>query len=163
MNINGKENIMNDRTILEIYTDSAQETELCGAQLARLMLDTSDLPRFVALDGDLGAGKTAFTRGFCSVVCPGAAVRSPTYALVNEYRGKPDVFHFDVYRITDEDDLYSTGFFDYFERGGIILCEWAVNIPYALPEKYISAVIEKLGDDKRKITISEKTNADFIS
>ena len=147
---------MDDRIIKEVYTDCAEQTESLGASLAALMIEEPSLPRFVALDGDLGAGKTAFTRGFCSVTCPGAAVRSPTYALVNEYRGKPNVFHFDVYRIADEDDLYSTGFFDYPSRGGIILCEWAVNIPYALPERYIAVTIEKLGDDKRKITVSLK-------
>lgn len=154
---------MADRIIFQTENNSTEDTEALGARLAELISADTSLPRFVALDGDLGAGKTAFTRGFCSVTCPGAAVRSPTYALVNEYRGRPDVFHFDVYRINDEDDLYSTGFFDYYDRGGIILCEWAVNIPYALPEKYISVVIEKLGDDGRKITVSEKTNADFIS
>ena len=154
---------MADRIIFQNENNSTEDTEALGARLAELLLADTSLPRFVTLDGDLGAGKTAFTRGFCSVACPGAAVRSPTYALVNEYRGKTDVFHFDVYRITDEDDLYSTGFFDYPDRGGIILCEWAVNIPYALPEKYISVIIEKLGDNKRRITVSEKTNADFIS
>ena len=154
---------MAENLSFQILTDSTQKTEECGARLAKIMLEDTSLPRFVTLDGDLGAGKTAFTRGFCSVLCPGAAVRSPTYALVNEYRGHPDVFHFDVYRITDEDDLYSTGFFDYPERGGIIICEWASNIPYALPEKYIGVVIEKTGDDTRKITISEKINVDFIS
>ncbi len=154
---------MTENFYSEIYTDSTEQTEKLGAELAKKMLEDQSIPRFIALDGDLGAGKTAFTRGFCSVVCPGAAVRSPTYALVNEYRGKLDVFHFDVYRIADEDDLYSTGFFDYFSRGGIILCEWAVNIPYALPDRYVSVTIEKLGDDKRKITVLEKTNADLSS
>ena len=147
----------------KIYSASPEQTERAGAELAQLLLNEPTLPRYIALYGDLGVGKTAFTRGVAGVLCPGAAVRSPTYALVNEYRGKPDVFHFDVYRITDEDDLYSTGFFDYPDRGGIILCEWAVNIPYALPEKYLSVIIEKLGDDRRKITVWEKTNADFIS
>ena len=154
---------MTDKLYLEIYTNSAEETEAFAAELAKKVLADGELPRFITLDGDLGAGKTAFTRGFCSVTCPGAAVRSPTYALVNEYRGKPDVFHFDVYRITDEDDLYSTGFFDYPSRGGIILCEWAVNIPYALPERYIAVTIDKLGDDKRRIIVGEKENADFSS
>ena len=154
---------MADKIIFQTENESASDTEALGASLATLMLSDTALPRFVTLDGDLGAGKTAFTRGFCSVACPGAAVRSPTYALVNEYRGKTDVFHFDVYRINDEDDLYSTGFFDYPDREGIILCEWAVNIPYDLPEKYISVTIEKLGDNKRRITVLEKINADFIS
>ena len=147
---------MAEKLDLEIHTEAAEQTEAFAAELANIIISDPSLPRFIALDGDLGAGKTAFTRGFCSITCPGAAVRSPTYALVNEYRGKPDVFHFDVYRITDEDDLYSTGFFDYPSRGGIILCEWAVNIPYALPERYIAVTIEKLGDDKRKITVSLK-------
>lgn len=154
---------MAEKFYSEIYTDITEQTEACGAELAKAVLSDPSLPRFITLDGDLGAGKTAFTRGFCSVACPGAAVRSPTYALVNEYKGSPTVFHFDVYRIADEDDLYSTGFYDYPSQNGIILCEWAVNIPYALPEKYISVLIEKLGDDKRKITISEKTNAYFSS
>lgn len=147
---------MAEKLDLEIYTEAAEQTEAFAAELANIIINDPSLPRFIALDGDLGAGKTAFTRGFCSITCPGAAVRSPTYALVNEYRGKPDVFHFDVYRIADEDDLYSTGFFDYPSRGGIILCEWAINIPYALPERYIAVTIEKLGDDKRKITVSLK-------
>ncbi len=154
---------MAEKLYFEILTDTTEETEALGATLARKMLENTTMPRFIALDGDLGAGKTAFTRGFCSVTCPGAAVRSPTYALVNEYRGHPNVFHFDVYRITDDDDLYSTGFYDYPERGGIIICEWAVNIPFALPERYIAVLIEKLGDYKRKITITEKINAYFIS
>ena len=154
---------MAERINLEILTDSTEATEALGARLARMLIEDPSLPRFITLDGDLGAGKTAFTRGFCSVTCPGAAVRSPTYAIVNEYRGRPNVFHFDVYRIADEDDLYSTGFDDYLNRGGIILCEWAVNIPYALPDEYVSVVIEKTGEAQRKITVSEKTNADIIS
>jgi len=154
---------MSDKLYFEIFTDTPEATEDCGASLANKIIEDPTLPRFIALDGDLGAGKTAFTRGFCSVTCPSAEVRSPTYALVNEYRGDPKVFHFDVYRIQDEEDLYSTGFYDYPSRGGVILCEWALNIPYALPEKYIAVNIEKLGEDKRKITVTEKTNADFIS
>ncbi len=154
---------MSDKLDFEIISDSTEATEACGASLANKIIADPALPRFIALDGDLGAGKTAFTRGFCSVTCPGAAVRSPTYTLVNEYRGAPNVFHFDVYRIADEDDLYSTGFYDYPFRGGIIICEWAVNIPEAMPERYIAVTIEKLGEDKRTIKITEKTNADLIS
>ena len=154
---------MSEKINFEILTDSAEATEELGAHLAKIITQDNSLPRFITLDGDLGAGKTAFTRGFCSVTCPGAAVRSPTYAIVNEYRGHPNVFHFDVYRIEDEDDIYSTGFDDYLCRGGIILCEWAVKIPYALPDEYISVLIEKTGEAQRKITILEKTNADLIS
>ena len=96
---------------------STEQTESIGAQLARELLCTPELPRFVALYGDLGVGKTAFVRGFTSVISPDARVKSPTFALVNEYRGnKCSVFHFDMYRISDEDDLYSIGFYDYLDR-----------------------------------------------
>lgn len=136
--------------IFDLECFSAAETEAAGAHLAGCMKQMS-LPRFVALCGGLGAGKTAFTRGFCSVMCPGAAVRSPSFAIVNEYRGEPDVYHFDVWRIKDDDDLYSTGFYDYAARKGIIICEWADSISYALPESYVKVSIEGDGDTPRHI------------
>ena len=140
---------MND-IIFEEMSRSAGETENFGKKLAEIM-KSGEYPRFVALNGDLGAGKTAFTRGFCSVLCPNAKVKSPSFAIVNEYRGDTDVYHFDVWRITDGDDLYSTGFYDYSDRKGIIVCEWAENIKYALPDKYVSVEISKVDDDARKI------------
>jgi tRNA threonylcarbamoyladenosine biosynthesis protein TsaE len=120
------------------------------------MKEDTALPPFVALYGDLGVGKTAFVRGFASVLSPTSAVRSPTFALVNEYRGgaRP-LFHFDMYRIESEDDLYSIGFDDYLDRG-ICLTEWSENIPYALPEEYFRVTIEKTDaehPDQRTITI----------
>ena len=125
-------------------TSSTEETEQLGAKLAAEIKSGSGLPFFVALYGDLGVGKTAFVRGFTSEIAPGACVRSPTFALVNEYRAKPlSVFHFDMYRITDEDDLVSIGFYDYLDRRGVCLVEWSENIPYALPEDYIRVTIEK--------------------
>lgn len=127
-----------------IYTDSAAETESVGAALAAEMKNDPSLPPFVALYGDLGVGKTAFVRGFASVFCEGILVRSPTFALVNEYRGKEKtLFHFDMYRITGEDDLYSIGYDDYLNRDGIALVEWSENIPFALPDEYLKVVIEK--------------------
>ena len=103
---------------------SAAETEQIGAALARAML-SDPLPPFVALYGDLGVGKTAFVRGFTSAIAPEARVKSPTFSLVNEYRGATtSVFHFDLYRIEGEDDLYSIGFYDYLDRRGICLTEW---------------------------------------
>ena len=87
-----------------ILSSSVAETEACGAALARRMQSDPSLPPFVALFGDLGVGKTAFVRGFTGVISPASAVRSPTFALVREYPAKPrPVFHFDMYRITDED------------------------------------------------------------
>lgn len=144
-----------DKILLNELTSSPAGTCAVGARLAEALLGDESLPRFIALDGDLGAGKTEFVRGFASVAAPGSAVRSPTYTLVNEYRarGMASVFHFDVYRITDDNDLYSTGFYDYPDRG-ICLVEWCELIPYAIPDDYISVVIEKtdLVSDNRRIT-----------
>lgn len=143
----------------KIHTNSAEETEKAGAQLARDILADKSAPRFIALKGDLGVGKTVFVRGFVSEIAPEAAVRSPTFALVNEYRagkGKTSVFHFDVYRIVDEDDLYSIGFYDYLDRDGICLVEWSENIPYAFPEEYFTVTIEKDDPDQpdsRSVTV----------
>lgn len=137
-------------------TTSPEDTEKIGAELAEKMENDGALPPFVALYGDLGVGKTAFVRGFASVAAPGSAVRSPTFALVNEYRGgKRSVFHFDMYRITDDDELYSIGFYDYPDRG-ICLIEWSENIPFAMPDNYIRVTIRKTTADKpdeRVITI----------
>ena len=135
--------------LLTVRTQSAAETEAVGAELAKKMLEDPSIPPFVALYGDLGAGKTAFVRGFASVVAPGVTVRSPTLALVNEYRAKPrPIFHFDMYRISGEDDLLSIGFYDYLDRPGICLVEWSENIPYALPDDYIRVEIRKDDPDK---------------
>ena len=121
---------------------SAADTESAGGELAQLILSDS-LPRFVALFGDLGVGKTAFVRGFTSVLAPKAKVKSPTFALVNQYKGdKVSVFHFDMYRIEDEDDLYSIGFFDYIDAG-ICLVEWSENIVSSLPDSYVRVEISK--------------------
>ena len=142
----------------KIYTASPEQTERAGAELAQQLLDNSALPRYIALYGDLGVGKTAFTRGVCQVLCPGAAVRSPTFALVNEYRGKPPVFHFDMYRITGEDDLYSIGYDDYLLRDGVILVEWSENIPFALPDEFLRVTITKndpTAPESREILIEE--------
>lgn len=143
----------------EMITNSPEETEQVGFELARLLENDTTLPSFIALYGDLGVGKTAFVRGFARVFSPAALVRSPTFALVNEYptRGGRRVFHFDMYRITDEDDLYSIGYYDYLDDGSICLVEWSENIPYAIPDSHIRVDIEKTDLDKpdeRKISIS---------
>ena len=145
---------------IKLYTASPAETERVGAQLAQRLLDEPTLPRYIALYGDLGVGKTAFTRGVCSILCPGAAVRSPTFALVNEYRGKLPVFHFDMYRITGEDDLYSIGYDDYLARDAVILVEWSENIPFALPDEFLRVTITKndpAAPDSREILMEEVT------
>lgn len=142
-----------------IITRSAAETESIGNELASLMLSESALPRFVALYGDLGVGKTAFVRGFTMGIAPAARVKSPTFALVNEYKGDSlSVFHFDMYRIESEDELYSIGFYDYADRRGICLVEWSENIEESLPDSYIRVEIVKnstADTDSRLITISK--------
>ena len=143
--------------IISQITQNAAQTEMLGKTLADQMSANETLPPFVALYGDLGVGKTAFVRGFTSRISPEALVRSPTFALVNEYRAKPrSIFHFDMYRITDEDDLFSIGYYDYLNRPGICLVEWSENIPYAIPELYIRVIIEKSDPaqpDLRTVTI----------
>ena len=132
-------------TIPSILTSgSTEETEAIGAALADRMLSDSSLGRFVALYGDLGVGKTALIRGFTSRIAPNARVKSPTFSLVHEYRGASlSVFHFDLYRIEDEDELYSMGFYDYLDRSGICLTEWSENIEYALPDTYLRVELLK--------------------
>lgn len=127
-----------------IQTSTPEETEAVGRTVAQALAADPTLPSFVALYGDLGVGKTAFTRGFVSHLCPAARVKSPTFALVHEYRGGGrTVFHFDMYRVESEDELESIGFYDYLDRPGFCLVEWSENIPYALPEAYLRVEIEK--------------------
>lgn len=146
--------------LLKTVTHSAEETEYLGARLADMMACDASLPAFVALFGDLGAGKTAFVRGFASVMSPGSAVRSPTFALVNEYRrGNRPLFHFDMYRIDDDDELYSSGFYDYESRSGILLAEWCEKIPWALPGEYIGVTIRRTDTEgDRSVTIERITH-----
>ena len=142
-----------NKELLSALTHTPAETAECGAALAKMLLGDESLPRFIALDGDLGVGKTEFVRGFTGVISPASVVRSPTYTLVNEYRGgSVPVFHFDVYRINDEDDLYSTGFYDYPDRG-LCLVEWCELIPFALPDEYVAVRIAKCPDDVSARTV----------
>ena len=142
-----------------LTTHSPEETEAVGAALARLLEGDRSCPTFIAMYGDLGVGKTAFARGLASVMAPGRGVRSPTFSLVNEYRvaGKKPLFHFDMYRIESEEDLYSIGFEDYPDAGYCV-AEWCEKIPFALPDLYLEVRIEKCPPevDERRITISLK-------
>lgn len=144
---------------IDRITENVDETLHLGEELADILKERGSA--FVAMYGDLGTGKTAFVRGFCSRLCPDERVFSPTFAIINEYTGGDiPVYHFDVYRITDDDDLYSTGFYEYLDReDGIILCEWSENIPYAIPSERIEVRIEKCDPDKypdrRRIRINE--------
>ena len=136
-------------------TASAAATEAVGRGLALRLRAAGKAAAFVALFGALGVGKTAFVRGFVSALVPDARVKSPTYTIVNEYRGGDvPVFHFDVYRIEGEDALYSTAYYDYLDTG-YLLCEWSEKIPFALPDDRITVEIEKTDSaDGRRITVT---------
>ena len=132
-----------------VITNSAQETEQLGERLAKQLNGAET----IALFGGLGMGKTAFTRGLCRGLGTGEVVSSPTFALVNEYTGRCPVYHFDMYRVTTWDDLYSTGFFDY-QGNGVMVIEWSENIEGALPDDAIRVTIERgEQDDQRVFTI----------
>ncbi len=142
-------------------TGSTEETEKVGVMLAeKLAGEAPDDKWFICLTGDLGAGKTAFVRGFASVVSPGSRVKSPTYTVVNEYRkGSAPLFHFDLYRLEDGDsDLEAIGFDEYVESGHCII-EWSEYLTEK-PDGTIFVDIRKDGDECRNITIkiSKKVN-----
>lgn len=125
----------------EFHTHSPEQTEKIAADFANTIKDEKNV--FIAMYGDLGAGKTAFVRGLASVITPGARVKSPTYTIVNEYKGEGvSLFHFDLYRISDDDELYSTGFYDYLSKG-ICIAEWSENTPWAIPKDAYKVKISK--------------------
>lgn len=134
---------------MQYITNSPAETEAVGAALGRVLQPGTIL----AYRGDLGAGKTAFTRGLARGLGCGDMVTSPTYTIVNEYlSGRIPLFHFDMYRLASSDDLWDIGWEDYLERGGVCAVEWSENVDDAL-EGAISVTIEKLGEEARRITI----------
>ena len=140
----------------DIYiSHSPEETEAIARELAK-KLKSGD---FIAFFGGLGMGKTNFVRGLASVLCPDVRVTSPTFALVNEYTGDLNIYHFDMYRITDSDDLYSTGFYEYLERPGIVAAEWCEMIPEDLPESRYDVTFERISENERRITIEEKNES----
>lgn len=133
-------------------SNSVSETEDLGRRIGKA-LDSSEGFFFIAMYGTLGAGKTAFVRGLASVLSPQSRVKSPTYTIVNEYRkGKKPLFHFDLYRVGDTDELDGFGFEEYLAHGNCI-AEWSENIGDRLPENAVSVRIEKLGENERRITV----------
>ena len=145
------------KMFLTLDSASPAQTEAMGRTLASRLAPGS----FIAMYGDLGAGKTAFTRGLASVLAPDDRVASPTYTIVNEYRsGKYPFCHFDMYRIESEDDLESIGFYDYPDDA-IFVVEWSEKIPFALPDDYYRVTILKTDEEeRRRITIEHITVED---
>lgn len=136
--------------MIEYTSHSTAQTEEYAAQFAK-KLRAGDV---IACRGGMGAGKTAFTRGLARGLGLKDDVSSPTFALVHEYtRGELPLYHFDMYRVTSFDELYSTGFFDYLGQDGILLIEWSENISSALPEQTIYLTISRIDDNTRGIKI----------
>ena len=134
---------------MQYISNSPVETEKVGAALGKILKPGT----VIAYRGDLGAGKTAFTRGLARGLGSTELVTSPTYTIVNEYLGgRMPLFHFDMYRLASSDDLWDIGWEDYLDRNGVCAVEWSENVEDAL-EMPIVITIEKLGEESRRITI----------
>ena len=135
--------------MIRLISHSAANTESIGEKIAACLKGSE----MIALFGDLGAGKTALTRGLCRGLGISEGVSSPTFAIVNAYRGRYPVFHFDMYRITSVDDLFATGFYDYL-GAGVIVIEWSENIESELEPDAVRIRITKTpSEDERIIEI----------
>ena len=134
---------------MTVITKSPEQTELLGKKLAAF-LRPGDV---IAYYGDLGAGKTAFTRGLAAGLGIREAVTSPTYTIVNEYlSGRMPLFHFDMYRLSSSDELFDIGWEDYLARGGVCAVEWSENVADAM-QGAISVRIGRDSDEQRTIII----------
>ena len=144
---------------MEFITNSPEETEAVGMALGKRLTPGA----VIAYQGDLGAGKTAFTRGLAKGLGCTEIVTSPTYTIVNEYLGgRIPLFHFDMYRLASSDDLFDIGWEDYLERGGICAVEWSENVDDAM-ENAVVITIEKTGIESRRITIEGGGNIADLS
>lgn len=138
---------------MEYFSNSPEETKKIAKELAKKM----KIGDTVTLDGDLGTGKTAFVQGFAEELGITEYVNSPTFTIVNCYDGNIPLYHFDVYRIDDCDEMYGVGYDEYIGGDGIAVIEWADNIAPILPIPRYAVKIEKdtnNHDDFRKITIN---------
>ena len=137
---------------MEYMTNSPEETEALGSRLGRQLKPGT----VVAFTGDLGAGKTAFTRGLARGLGIGQQVTSPTFTIVNEYEGgRLPLFHFDMYRLGSSEELFDIGWEDYLARGGVCAVEWSENVADALEDGAIQVDIRRgEGDTQRRISIS---------
>lgn len=139
----------------EFRTGSAEETAKLGKKLGEA-LEKGDI---VCLIGDLGTGKTAFTNGIAEGLGIKGYITSPTFTLVNEYKGRVPLYHFDVYRITDPDEMFEIGFEEYLEGSGVVVIEWADAIGELIPKEHIRVEIKKdlpSGSDARILSFDFK-------
>lgn len=142
---------------MEWITNSPDETELLGQKLGKAVQPGT----VIAFQGDLGAGKTAFTRGLARGLGIRGPVTSPTYTIVQEYLdGRLPLFHFDMYRLHSSEELFDIGWEDYLLRGGVCAVEWSENVMDALEEPLVVRIC-RLGDTRRKITLEGAKYADI--
>ena len=138
--------------VFESY--SYEETHKIATEIA----DTLNGGEFIAMYGDLGAGKTAFVQGLAKALGINSHITSPTFTIVNEYEGRLPLYHFDVYRIADPDEMYEIGYDEYIYSDGVCVVEWAELIEDLFKEKYYKITIlkdEEKGFDYRKIIFEE--------
>ena len=134
--------------MIKYISNSENDTKELAKKIA-CKLNPND---FIALFGGMGMGKTTFTRHLSKALGYEGEASSPTFAIINEYRGgRLNVYHFDMYRIETFDDLYSTNFFEYCEMGGVVVCEWSENIENVLPENYIKITISNGENETSRI------------
>jgi len=145
------------------HTTSAAQTTAVGEAVGKL-LKAGDV---IALDGDLGAGKTHFTYGVAGALGINEYITSPTFTIVNEYHsGKIPLFHFDAYRLASEDELYDIGYEDYLAQNGVVVVEWAVNVEGVFDENTIRVEIRRMDEisgNDRTVTILMDERADIIA
>ena len=135
--------------MLKQITHNESETESFGKELAKWI----PVPSVLCLYGELGAGKTAFVRGLAEGFGITSAVSSPTFTIVNEYPGNPDLIHFDMYRLHDADELFDIGWEDYLRRDSVLAVEWSENVEEAFDGSEIIVRFTKLSDTDRLITM----------
>ena len=131
-----------------IVCTTERETEDLGRRLVRAL----PVPSFVALYGDLGAGKTALVRGM-GVETGTSEVRSPTFTIVHEYETNPRLIHFDAYRLSDAEELFAIGYEDYLAQHAIVVLEWAERVPEALPNERLEIALSGSGDEPRTLEL----------
>lgn len=146
---------------LQLTTHAPAETEHLGEQLGQLLSPGA----FVALRGELGGGKTCFTRGLVAALAPQSAqqVASPTYAIMNHYVGTIDVYHFDFYRLAGDSDVVELGFDDYFYGTGVCVAEWSERLAELLPPDAVNVTFTYGDGDERRIeVVSSGSSSDVV-
>lgn len=139
---------------MALMSSSPGETEELGRRLGALL--TRGM--FIALHGELGSGKTCFTRGLVATAAPESAhlVASPTFAIMNQYPGPIPLYHFDFYRLSSCHEIAELGFEEYLQEDGICIAEWSERLGEMLPQEHLSITFEHAGNDQRHIILEAK-------